>query len=219
LIDGFPATKRGQAFLNDIIARFVLTLAAERLAYRPYIEERKKSAHIHDGPPVQLKELARGLDSLPSRWAGYKPTSDSGVDRAFWAIKYKTEQMIEDIGQGTPVPFSTLENWALAQFVAIEDKERSTIRAKCRSVWKWYDSRSWTIPKRRYEMSRSEAGKRAIAIKAERTKQKIIDAMNSVIADDLKKKNGKWNAKKIAEVAGVHPDTVRKYLKELTQNG
>jgi AraC-like DNA-binding protein len=220
LIDGFPATKRGQAFLNDIIARFVLTLAAERLAYRPYIEERKKSAHIHDGPPVQLKELARGLDSLPSRWAGYKPTSDSGVDRAFWAIKYKTEQMIEDIGEGTPIPYQTLEAWAMTQFVEIEGKERSTIRAKCRSVWKWYDSRSWTIPKkRRTLMSRTEAAARASAIKAERARKAVESAVKGLMAETYKKKNGKWNIAKIASDLKMSRDTVRKYLKELTQNG
>ena len=66
-------------------------------------------------------------------------------------------------------------------------------------------------------MSRTEAGRNAANAKVEQARKKIIDAMNSVLAETLKKKNGKWNAKKIAEVAGVHPETVRKHLKELAK--
>jgi len=218
-IDGFPRTPKGHAFLNDVIARFTLTLAAERLPYRPYIEERRKSAHVYNGPPVTLRELAKGLDSLPSRWNGYVPTSDSAsVDKVFWAIKYKIEQMMKDIGEGTPVPFSTLEEWAVVQFVEIEGKESATIRAKCRSIWKWYDTRGWTIPKRRFEMSRTEAAARASAIKAERARKAVESAVTGLMAETYKKKNGKWNIAKIANDLKMSRDTVRKYLKELTQN-
>ena len=64
-------------------------------------------------------------------------------------------------------------------------------------------------------MSRAEAAANAANAKVEQARKKIIDAMNSVLAETLKKKNGKWNAKKIAEVAGVSEKTVRKHLKEM----
>lgn len=65
------------------------------------------------------------------------------------------------------------------------------------------------------EMSREEAGRRASKIRQDRKIQAIKDAMNSVLSDSLKKKNGQWNATAIAEIAGVDPRTVRKYLKEI----
>jgi AraC-like DNA-binding protein len=213
LIDGFPATKRGQAFLNDVIARFVLTLAAERLAYRPYIEERRESAHIHDGRPVKLKELARGLKSLPSR-VNAPIRADNFADHTFWAIKLHVEDLIRANGEGVMIPYQALEAWAMTQFVG--HKERSTIRAKCRSVWNWYDSKGWTIPKRRrFEMSRTEAATRASAIKAERARKAVESAVTGLMAETYKKKNGKWNIAKIADDLKMSRDTVRKYLKEL----
>ncbi|HIP15284.1 MAG TPA: hypothetical protein EYG74_07330 [Sulfurimonas autotrophica] len=210
LIDGYFATSRNQAYLNDIVARMIFTLPViEKLNYRPNNELQTHKIY-------KLKEF-QALKSLPSKFKGYEYTikSRGGHDRVFWAIKWKVEQIIEEQGEGRIVPYELIESWAKMHF---EDdvKDKSTLRAKCRSVWNWYDNRGWTIPTRReFLMSRSEAGKRAIMAKAERTKQKIIDAMNGAAAGDLKKKNGKWNAKKIAEVAGVTEKTVRKYLKEL----
>jgi len=64
-------------------------------------------------------------------------------------------------------------------------------------------------------MSREEAGRNAAATKAERARKAVEDAITGLMADTLKKKNGKWNAAKIAEATGLHPDTVRKYLKEI----
>jgi len=210
LIDGYFYTKKGQEYLNDIIARIIFTLPVkERLKYRPYNP-------LQIDKIYKLKEF-KSLKSLPNKFKGYeyaiKP--EKGHDRVFWAIKWKTEQIIEEQGEGRPVVFDLLHSWTTAHFVD-DVKDKSTLKAKCRSVWKWYYDRDWTIPNRRVStMSKTEAALNAAEVKAEKTKQKIINAMNSVIAEDLKKKNGKWNAKKIAEVAGVTEKTVRKYLKEL----
>lgn len=218
-IDGYFGTKKGVEYLNDVIARFLLTLDAERLPYRPYYEERKESARLYDVEPYKLSEIASYLDSLPRR-KQIPRRADNYHDYTFWAIKFWVEDQIAANGEGTMVVYETLENWAMGQFLG--HKERSTIRAKCRSIWNWYDERGWTIPDTRKgkvsTMSRTEAATNAAKSKAEQARQKIIDAMNSVIAADLKKKNGKWNAKKIAEVTGLHPETVRKHLKELTEN-
>lgn len=214
-IDGYFGTKRALEFLNDVIARVILTLRAERLAYRPYVEERKESAHIYNGPPVTLKQLAAGLDSLPSKWSAYVPKAESGKDRIFWAIKWKVEQMIADQGEGLPVSFDLLLQWAVTNFID-QAKDKSTLKSKCRSVWNWYDDIGWKTTNWRVNtMSRAEAAANAANAKVEQARKKIIDAMNSVLAETLKKKNGKWNAKKIAEVAGVSEKTVRKHLKEM----
>ena len=211
-LDGYFGTKRAVEFLNDVIARVILTLQAERLAYRPYVEDRKESAHIYNGPPVTLKQLAKGLDSLPSKWSAYVPKAESGKDRIFWAIKWKVEQMIADQGEGLPISFDLLLQWAIVNF---EDqaKDKSTLKSKCRNVWNWYDSRGWRKTKRISTMSRTEAGRNAAQSRAESAVKKLERVLADHEDEDLRKPNGEYNIAKIARLAGLSRPTVMKYLK------
>jgi len=208
LLDGFFSTHRGNSYLNDVIARLIFTLPIkERLQYRPKEEPQVKTIY-------KLKDF-KSLKSLPPKFEGYRPTVDSGKDRIFWAIKWKVEQIIKEQGEGRIVSFDLLHTWAKTNFVD-EVKDRSTLKAKCRSVWNWYDSRNWTIPtKREFIMSRSEHIKQVHAKRREESKRKVLSLVTGMFADDYKTKTGKWNISKIAKELNMGRDTVRKYLKEI----
>ncbi len=50
--------------------------------------------------------------------------------------------------------------------------------------------------------------------KIQRNTKKIEDVINGLMAEEFfKKKNGKWNARAIAEYVNLDPRTVSKYLK------
>jgi AraC-like DNA-binding protein len=125
------------------------------------------------------------------------------------------------------IVYQSLEDWAMTQFVYNGHKERSTVRAKCRSVFNWYEAKDFDIstknthkPLKEYlketKMTRQEHMKRISAEKAERNKRAVINIMTGLYADDYKKKNGAWHFGKIAEATGLSSKTVAKIIKEVT---
>jgi len=244
-LDGYFYTTKAKTFLLDVVARYLHAFPdAEKLNYRPYIEDRKNNAHTIDREPYKLKDIAIHLPSLPhesgeltnviklvakessrlddrvfeaSRWHLYRYAYAYGTD----AITYDYVLTIletENELLGHPKTLNDLKSKAKRmteymrnEFIVYETTGYKQWDKQKRAEY----MRKYRKKKELVEMSKTEAALKASEIKAEKTKQKIIDAMNSVIAEDLKKKNGKWNAKKIAEVAGVTEKTVRKYLKEL----
>jgi len=218
MINGFPGTKKSQEYFNDIIARFLLTFAEhrpERLAYRPYTE---RKAHKILDRAYELEQF-QGLKSisLPYKVQERSETAHH-IDQVFWAIKNFTEACIQKFGEGVVVPYQTIEDFAMRNFLA--KKERSTLRAKCRSVWNWYNERNWVIPQtREFEMTRSERAKANAKMKYERAQAAVLGLVKGLIADEFKKKSGAWNITKIAKHLGMSRDTVRKHLKELQEEG
>jgi hypothetical protein len=209
-VDGFFGTEKGQEFLNDAIGRFLIAfrgegVEAERLEYKPHI----KRDLGHYMPKIyKLRELSRSLPSLPSR--RHAPArADSFADFAFWAIKLWTEDEIR--ATGGPVVYERLEAWALSQFI---DKERSTIRAKCRSVWNWYSERNWKLREGGKGMTRTEAAAKATETLTMTKKRKVWSLISGLFADDFKTKTGRWNIAKIAREAGVDRKTAAKYVRE-----
>ena len=67
-------------------------------------------------------------------------------------------------------------------------------------------------------MSRTENIKRVHEEMRNNTKAVIESLILGVHADKYKKKNGKFNAVKIAKASKISEKTVRKYLKEITEN-
>ena len=220
-IDGYFGTKEGQAFLNDVLARFLISFKSEnieRLSYRPPLDD--QTAKIY-AKVYKLREFSIQLKSLPVK--RYIPKrADSFEDFTFWAIKLYAEDLIRQSGL---IAYERLESWALSQF---ESKERSTIRAKCRSVWRWYEERDFDIsarynhkPQNQYleetMASRSEHMKKLNQKKAELNKRAVINIMTGLFADDYKKKSGAWHISKIAKALGIHRETVSKIIKEIQQ--
>ncbi len=224
-IDGYFATEKGKEFLNDIIARFLITFKNENIERLPFKPKKRdldeKTAHIF-AKVYKLKEFSKRLNSLPVKKQYAPARSDMFEDHTFWAIKLYAEDMIRNYGQ---ISYGIFESWALTQF---EEKERSTIRAKCRNIYNWYEARNWNISTsktkkyknnqekfRGTKMTRQENMRRISKNKEEANKRKIINLLTGLYADDYKKKNGNWHYGKISEVVGLSSKTVAKIIKNL----
>jgi len=200
LIDGYFHTSNGIEYLNDIIARIMLTI--------PITQRIEKNPGNYQGDPIKLKMLQNAV-SLPSNFKTRCDTDNRYQDATFWAIKLQAIKLIKAYGGW--FDYSILEQWANDNFVP--DKEKSTINAKCRSVWYWYDKQDFKIyDKRTFKLTRTEHAKQLNEKRKLAAKSKVLEASKSLT---VKKKNGNLSAKAIAEETGLHPDTVRKYLKEM----
>ncbi len=217
-IDGYFGTKKGREYINDVIGRFLITFAdcnPQRLPHKPKLDD--NSAKIHQ-KIYKLQEISRGLKSLPTK--KYAPgRADKFEDHAFWAIKLYAEDLIAKSGI---IIYETLEQWALGQF---EHKERSTIRAKCRSVYNWYEERDFQLPSRgKYstiqewykesKVTRSENMKKINEERVIKTKAKIVGAIQSI-----RFLQERVSVRNVAKHAGVSTYTARKYLQEMRENG
>jgi len=220
-INGFLGTNKSQEFMNDIIARILITfkdLEPERLAWKPTKLLDDKTAHIFK-KAYSLKLFSKQLRSLEKK--KYIPKrAESFADFTFWAMKLWAEDEIRNYGL---IAYENFENWALSQFV---HKEKSTIRAKARSIWNYYYERDWKLPKhneKKYEtiekwyedsrMTRAEHMKKLNRKREEESYKKVVNTITGLYANEYKKKNGKWNISKIARELGMHRDTVSKHLK------
>lgn len=213
-LDGFFGTQKGSSYLNDIIARFLITfrdLSPRRLPYKP----KMYSAEAQYYPKIYKLQELQNLKSLKKHIKA--PTrADSFEDYTFWAIKLYCEDLIR--AQGV-VGYHQLEDWALSNF---EKKERSTIRAKCRSIFHWYSVRNWALPCQRKTknneellMTRVERSKANAEAKAEHARKKVVNAVTGLMAETYRKKSGAWHIGMIAEDTNLTEKTVSKYLKEL----
>lgn len=211
-IDGYFGTQNGTKYLNDIIARVLITfkdLKPKRQLFKPKIES---ASHYY--PKIYKLQELQELKSLRNKIKA--PTrSDSFEDHTFWSIKLYCEDLIRE--QGLAV-YTQLEDFAYSNFT----KDRSTLRAKCRSIFNYYEQREWKLPqgyKRKYtrevyEMTREERARANTKIREERAKAKVINAITGLMAETYKKKSGSWNMSKISEDIGVNRRTVSKYIKE-----
>lgn len=198
IIDGFFNTSKGVAYLNDILARFMLSMKV--------LETEVQNTTEENG--IRLKSF-QNLNSVAK--FKYRETVDIGRDNIFWAIKLFAEDSIRQYGEGNEVPYCLIESFAFDRFVK-RAKDESTLRAKCRSVWEWYNNRGWTIPLRKggTGMSRTENAKRQAQKKAEAAKRKVQKAIAG-----LEFMKEKVNIANVSRDAKVSRDTAKKYLIEL----
>ena len=218
LIKGYPGTKESMAYFNDIIARFIVGFKdyqPERLPYRPNTE---REAHKLLTTAYDLKNF-QNLPSIKSRTRRYKSSETNPIDQIFWAIKLHTEDLIRQYGEGTPIAYSLLEEFAFRNF--FDRKEKSTLKAKCRAIWNWYNDRGWTIPKRReWQMTRSERAKTNAQLKKQRARATLLGFIkDSLLANEYKKADGSWNITRLSKATKLDPKTIRKHLKELKEEG
>lgn len=219
-IDGFFGTKQGTEYLNDMIARIIFTfkdLKPQRLDYKP---TQDKNSHNYN-KKYTLADLQNLKSLSKKRFAPRR--ADSFSDNIFWSIKLYTEDLIREYQEGTPVPYSQIESFAFSNF--LKQKDNSTIKAKCRSVWNWYDKNGWTISKRikvrktktNEELKKVRQTNASINSKniQNKTRQLVIDAITGEYPKEYKKKSGAWHIKIISESIKVNTKTVSKYIKEL----
>ena len=196
LIDGYFGTAKGRAYLNDMIGRLSLGMKiANRLSYAP---------HKAEGKAYALKEF-QNLPSLPRR-KEQKPNAEKYDDAIFWAIKLEAIAQIRATGW---CDHDRLKDWAFDLFVT-KAKDRSTLKAKVRNVWQWYQDRDWKIDDRSFTMSRSEAGRATAEKNAKATEAKVRGAVTS-----LQFLQEKITISAVCKHAGVSHNTAKKYLKEM----
>jgi len=212
-ISGYTGTKKSREFFNDIVARFCLTLPVqERLPYE--LDTEYQTERIY-----HLKEF-QNLKSLKTHFGAinFNPKNN---DLIFWSLKVYVEQNIIELGGF--VPYQTVEIWAFGMFEA-KAKDRSTLRAKCRSVWDWYEKRDWRLSllakrnrksKEEVMATRLEHIAKVNAEREETTRKKIMNTCSGMFADEYRKKSGAWNSVLLAKELNLDPRTVRKYLKEM----
>lgn len=197
-----------------MIARLTLTLPITTRLER--IEAGIELFPLIEEEPLKLKSfqnaksIKRALKYVQERSHEPKLTDVKPADHShiFYTIKFQAESFIRELGGW--FDYALLEDWALAQFYH-DDKDRSTLKSRCRSVWHWYNDRDFTLG-RVHEMSRSENAKRLNEQRKLDSKQKVLEASTSLF---VKTKEGKIIVSKVAEQAGISRNTTRKYLKEL----
>jgi len=210
-IDGHFDSEKGIEYINDMIGRFLITFHSLRpllVDEKPRISER---GHHHPST-YRLADL-QNLQSL-SKKNLMPQRADAYHDHTFWCIKLFCEDLIRTQGM---VPYAQLEAFATRNFRA---KERSSLRAKCRSIWRWYDERDWKISKEKKEikMTREERAKKNSKNRAQKKKQAVINAITGLYADEYRKGNGSWHILKISEATNVSRNIVSKYLKEFEES-
>jgi hypothetical protein len=199
-LKGYFSTKSSYEYLNDIIARFTLSMKV-------------LSTDISSTKDTGIElSCFKGLKSI--KRANNYEKGDRGEDNVFWSIKLYTEDLIRQSGEGNLIAYSLLESFAFSRFIE-RAKDKSTLKAKCRGIWNWYDERDWTIPTRQGKgMSRADGARIAHKKLAENTKKKVLNVITGIFQDEYKNKKGKWNISKIAKDSKTARGTVMKYIKE-----
>ena len=220
-IAGYPGTKEAQEYFNDIIARFLITFKdynPEKLDFKPKPD---RHTHINFKVSYELKQF-QNLKSVqtPKKIQQRRAENVNTIDQTFWAIKYYMEELIQEMGF---VPYQLLEEFAYKHFYY---KEKSTLRAKCRAIWDWYNNRDWTIiiktktnKTQGDKMTRSERAKKNAELKHKRARASILGFIQQNLFSDEYKRGDKWNLTKLSKEIGIHRDTIRKHLKELKEEG
>lgn len=212
-IDGFFGTQNNIKFLNDIIARFKITVDCQLHSF--------KSVPTENINPIKLKAF-QGLKSLArdKLKEKYQRVETRADDYVFWCLKLYAEDLIRQDGL---IIWNTFENWAFENFIDLA-KDKSTLKAKCRNVFNWYFERDWKIgrvnksskTKAEIMATRQEHAKKIHTKLANDTKKKVLNCITGMFAHEYKKPNGSWNVTKIAKDSGTTRPTVMKYLPKET---
>ena len=215
---GYFGTKKSVDYLNDIIARFIFAFQ-ENKVQRTEIWSKREDALTHD-KINELKDF-QNLQSLNNKTFCIDKRAESiqNRDQIFWSIKLNAEYLIKNYKTFT---YDDLLNFALTNF---EDYENSTLRAKCRNIFEWYDERDFKISEKREQkysnlkeyhretkMTRTEHIIKVNKQRAETKERAILNLTSGLFSDDYKKKNGTWNKQLIADTLNINKRTVYKYL-------
>jgi hypothetical protein len=210
LIAGYTGTKKSREYLNDIIARFIISYSEYEAQRIPYKLDTIQNNQIHE-----LKEF-KSLESIKKRSYDISRSENMAhaQDQVFYAIKFYAEQLISDCGF---CQYSRLEDFAVTNF--LDRKDRSTLKAKCRSVYYWYEERNFKITNYErkltdgeYLMTRQAHMQKVNKERAEKSERLIKNATSGLMSNEYKMKSGKWNISKLAKELKLSRPTIMKYL-------
>jgi hypothetical protein len=211
-IKGFFGTKKSMSFINDMKARFLITYKDEVKEVKHYNTEEKwfnKLGHFQ-----HLKSIAVNKINETNRF-------DNARDMIFWCIKLYAEDVIKERGS---VDYDTLLEFGITNFdphIGVDKacKDFSTLRAKCKSIFNYYDNKNFRLDKyerkctdEEYKMTRAQNMKRVKERQAEETRKKIEHFMSGMFIDEYKKPNGAWNKSKLAEALNISRQTLANYI-------
>ena len=209
-INGVFWTKAGTDYINDILSRFLISF--ENITYQ--------TAHPISKKDNTLKlKLFKQLNSLKK--TGFTANHNKFEDSVFWSLKLFVEHYL---CESDFVPYSTLENFAFNNFVDYV-KDRSTLKAKCRSVWNWYSDRDWQkTDNKKYQnfkeylentkMTRTENMQKIAATKVKTNYKNVVNIITGLYANEYRKKSGAWHIIKIAQATKLSRQTVSKIIKK-----
>jgi hypothetical protein len=213
LIDGFFGTKKSMDYLNDIIARFIITFPNSSY-YKHYNDIQSTIT------PIKLRQF-QNLKSRATQIVNSNYRYDGTRDLVFWCLKLHSELLIQEKGIFS---YDELYSYGTDNFIE-QVKDRSTLKAKCRNIFRWYLDRDFKIPNRREKSTktkeqimatRQEHAKKIHTKLAADTKRKVLNVITGMFKDEYRKKNGDWNISKIAKDSGTSRNTVMKYLPKET---
>ena len=194
-------TTKGQEFYTDAVKRFCLTYGCKQNAVRM-----SQDAHQDNGLSYELSEITKELVSLKRRFTELPQAARAFEDEKFWQAKIWCEREILDSGLFT---YNALERFLLSLV-----GERSTARAKAKSIFNWYVKRDFKPSKRTHQMSRTEHIKKVNEQRKASAKEAVLK-----VAETFKFLNQKMTAKAVGEAARLDQRTASKYLKELKAEG
>lgn len=214
-LNGYFGTKKGSEFLKDIKIRFINTFKAEICPFRPKLDNQDAKVFLK---AYELKEFSQRLKSI-KEISNFNLTMTHYKDEVFWKIKIYAEIRIEENGI---VAYEDLLFFAESHCLE-QVKDYSTLKAKCRSIWHWYNARDYELTRKKssktkeeIKMTRQEIAKLNTQNTIKNSKNKITVAINALKKENkLYKKNGKPNITNIAELSEMSRFTVRKYIEEL----
>lgn len=204
IFDGVFRTPKSIDFLNDILGRFYLSFTEDEIL-------RATRQEVRTTKPTKKLKAFQNLESLKDI---YIPRSANNNDVVFWSLKLWIEARIKETDF---IPYSTLEDYAITHFLDLA-KDYSTLKAKCRNLWHWYEARNWQPTKRgkKYKdlktyleetkMTRSENAKAMADKKIKENTEKILKAKEA--CEFL---GEKMNITNIALYSKLHRNTVSKY--------
>jgi hypothetical protein len=218
LIDGFFDTKLGYAYLNDIIARFLLTY--DGCSYKNHYTDTKST--IKPLKLVAFNNLQSKANELVKDFKQSKAeTMYMCRDTVFWHLKLYAEDLIRQDGM---IIYSKLEDMALECYPN-HKKGISTLKAKCRSIWQWYLERDWKTgrktrvyqTKEELMASRQANMKKINKERSDSARRVVFSVLTGLYAHEYKRPNGDWNKAKIAKEYNLNRNTVSKYVKEFKE--
>ena len=239
-IEGYFSTQKNRKFLQDIIARFVITLAhegaqkVEYLHYKPYLDN-KDIIHYNEDYIYNLRDdIAPCLLSLQETKKRDKERDNllatigqytNSEDELFDAIRFTIYDFVKMNGKDA-LTYDYVETIAQVKYEIIGSKKGwSTAKAKAKAIYKWVKENyrvgtgknNWNYKRKtkddeELKMTRRENMMRINEKKKRENRKKVLDAVN-----ELKSKNERVTIRKVASIANVAKATAEKYLKELRE--
>jgi len=202
VIKGVFWTKMSTNFLNDILLRFNISM--QIISIETKVIKQKKDA-------LELKEFSSSSNLKSLKNVVFKSNINKYEDSVFWGIKLFIEHYIKKHGVGL-IPYDTILNYAQNHYVD-HVKDFSTLKAKCRSIWNYYEVRGWETQleytkknKEEVMATRLEHVEKLAEQKTQKTKILIKAAV-----EYLKLNNKKITITNIAKFTKLHRNTLTKY--------